>query len=345
MNVLDGRRINTAIAYLNPNRDRPNLTVSGGALVRRIIFNGLRATGVEVETADRTEVIAARLVVLAAGAIKSPHLLALSGVGPRAELAAAGIECVHHLPGVGKAFSDHPNLALTWRPRSGFNLNPDRGSFQGGSFQPGLFQEVLNFTSTGSGHSGDLEILPMLRPLAETLGLAQVNELTQPELALPDELAFLLAVQQAESRGDITTTSADPHVQPRIEYNYLRTRLDLDRMRQVIRTACAILRSQAFESIFGELSDLTEATLADDEELAAWIRAHLGTAIHACGSCAMGPTPDDGAVVDQFGRVHGLTGVRVADTSILPFAPSRGPAATAIMIGERMAEFIRSGPS
>ena len=331
VNVVDGIRMNTGIAYLNPHRDRPNLTVRGDTTVRRICFadapdgsiavrpgsavRAVRAVGVEVETAGRIEVIEAPLIVLSAGAIKSPHLLALSGVGPKAELEAAGIPLVHHLPGVGKGFADHPDILLAWKPRLRKEL---RG-------RPSLFQSVLNFTAVGSEHVGDLEILPMLHPLAGRT-----------------ELAFIVAVQRAESRGDITTTSADPQVPPMIDYHYLSTAFDRDRMRQALRTAVAILHTRAFAPYFGELSELDEATLGDDDALDHWMLTHLGTAVHACGSCAMGPAPDEGAVVDQYGRVHGLTGVRVADTSILPFAPSRGPAATAILIGERIAEFIRA---
>lgn len=323
VNSVDGMRINTGIAYINPIRDRSNLTVRGDTVVRRIVFDGTRATGIEVDTAGQTEVITAELVVLSAGAIKSPHLLALSGVGPREELEAAGIPTVHHLPGVGKGFSDHPDISLAWRPRPGLDL-PSRT----------MFQSVLHFTATGSRYVGDLEILPMLAPLADALELAPENR--------TNDLVFLVAVQQSESRGNITTTSADFRVQPTIDYHYLKARSDLDRMRQAIRTAVAILKTKAFVPIFSELSELSEVTLTDDQALDAWMRAHLGTAVHACGSCAMGPADDEDAVVDQFGRVHGLSGVRVADTSILPFAPSRGPAATAILIGERIAEFIRS---
>jgi predicted dehydrogenase (TIGR03970 family) len=325
VNIVDGVRINTGIAYLNPHRDRPNLTVRGDTTVRRICFAGaedrtgaigaIRAIGVEVETAGRIEVIEAPLIVLSAGAIKSPHLLALSGVGPKAELEAAGIPLVHHLPGVGKGFSDHPNISLAWKPRH-------REEIRG---RQGMFQSVLNFTAAGSEHLGDLEILPMLKPLTGH-----------------NDLAFIVAVQQAESRGDITTTSADPRVPPTIDYRYLRTLFDRDRMRQALRTAVAVLHTRAFGPYFAGLSELDEATLGDDDALDRWMLSHLGTAIHACGSCAMGPAEDEGAVVDQYGRVHGLTGVRVADTSILPFAPSRGPAATAILIGERIAEFIRA---
>lgn len=359
VNAVDGIRINTGIAYVNPARERPNLTVRGDTLARRIIFDGRRATGLEVETHGRIEVIQAPLVVLSAGAIKSPHLLALSGIGPAAELKAAGIEVLQDSPGVGKEFSDHPDISLTWTPRRRLTARNQRD----------MFQSVLNFTAEGSEHDGDLEILPQLRPLAEALGLqsgyrvhlrgllpivrrsfAILRDLRGVSLrrvlqqaATRNALAFSVAVQQAESRGEITTLSADPHVQPRIDYHYLSTPGDLRRMREVVRVAVALLRTEAFARYVRGLTELDEATLADDDRLDAWLRSHLGTAIHACGSCSMGPDPLDGAVVDQYGRVHGVEGVRVADTSILPTTPSRGPAATAVMIGERVADFIRSG--
>lgn len=356
VNAVDGIRVNTGIAYVNPVRNRPNLTVRGDTTARRILFDGTRATGVEVETHGRVEVIQTPLVVLSAGAIKSPHLLALSGIGPARELQAAGIEVLHDSPGVGKNFSDHPDLSVTWTPKRRLTARRQRD----------MFQSVLNFTATGSPHDGDLEILPQLRPLAEALGLhtgrrvrfrgllpyarrslAIVRDLkgvslrrVMQQAATRNDLAFSVAVQQAESRGTIVTTSADPHVQPKIDYNYLSTPEDLRRMREVLRVAVALLRTRAFEKYFLALSELDDATLENDELLDVWMRTHLGTAIHACGSCAMGPESDPQAVVDQYGRVHGVTGVRVADTSILPTAPSRGPAATAVLIGERIAVFI-----
>jgi choline dehydrogenase len=357
VNAVDGIRVNTGIAYINPVRSRPNLRVRGNTTARRIRFDGTKATGVEVETHGKVEVIETELVVLSAGAIKSPHLLALSGIGPARELEAAGIEVVHDSPGVGKNFSDHPDLSLTWTPKHRLTARHQRD----------MFQSVLNFTAAGSSADGDLEILPQLRPLAEALGL-HTGRRVRPRGLLPilrrssaiardlkgvswrrvmqqaatrNDLAFSVAVQQAESRGTVTTVSADPHVQPMIDYNYLSTPGDLRRMREVVRMTVALLQTRAFEPYFRRLGELDARTLGDDDRLDAWMRSHLGTAIHACGSCAMGPAGDPDAVVDQYGRVHGVSGVRVADTSILPTTPSRGPAATAVMIGERMADFLR----
>jgi choline dehydrogenase len=357
VNAPDGVRVNTGLAYINPIRDRPNLVVRGDTTVRRVLFDGTRAVGIEVQTGRTVETIEAGEVVLCAGAIKSPHLLALSGIGPRAELDAAGIAVVHDLAGVGKQFSDHPDIPLTWRPRR--RIDPTAHS--------DLFESVLNFTAAGSRDDGDLEILPMLKPLVDALGLGSSNRvsgfgaiLRRPVRTLKslrgvslrrlaqqarhrNDLSFTVAIQQAQSRGDLTITSSDPDVNPDIEYHYLSTDADLAQMREAVRTAVAILRTEAFRPLFKELAELSDSTVADDAALDSWLQAHLTTAIHACGTCKMGPAESAGTVVDQYGKVHGISGLRVADTSILPFAPSRGPAATAIMIGERVADFIRSG--
>jgi choline dehydrogenase len=355
VNALDGIRINTGIAYINPHRDRGNLEVRGETLVRRVVFDGTRAVGVEVQTAGTTELVALAPggeIVLCAGVIKTPQLLALSGIGPRAELEAVGVPVIHDAPGVGKDFSDHPDILVTWNTRAIPVEHPKT-----------LFESVLNFTATGSSLEGDLEILPNLTTIAVAMGLngarglGMLRALRRPldtlramrgvsvrrllkQARTINKLCWCVAVQQAQSRGTLTLVSADPLVQPRIDYNYLSTESDLRRMREAIRTAVALLHTRAFKPYFDGLAELDDDTLANDERLDAWIRSHLMTAMHACGSAHMGPTSDPRAVVDQYGRVYGVQGLRVADTSILPDTPSRGPAATAIMIGERIAQFI-----
>ncbi len=157
------------------------------------------------------------------------------------------------------------------------------------------------------------------------------------------DLSFIVAVQAETSRGNITLESADPSTPPRIDYNYLSTESDRSRMREAVRVTVSILRSQAFAPLFGRLTELDDRTLDDDALLDAWMLTHLGTAIHLCGSARFGGAGDRGAVVDQYGRVHGIEGLRVADTSILPSTPTRGPAATAVLIGELVADFIRRG--
>ena len=355
LNAPDGVRLNTGMAYINPVRDRKNLTVQGNTLVRKVLFEGKRAVAVEVERNGTISVIEGEEIVLSAGAVKSPHILLSSGIGPRAELERYGIPVVHELAGVGKNFSDHPDLGIGWQPKR--NLVDASGNLS--------LPTVLNFTATDSEFVGDLEILQAIRPLgyvmtgstASTVSGAgaflrhpiksfkamkgvSIRRFLQ-QVAHQNDLAFFVAVQQETARGQITLTSADPKVQPQIDYNYLSNENDLRRMREVVRTAAELLRTVAFEPLYKRLTELDDKTLNDDQRLNAWMRSHLATAIHLTGSTKFGSADDPDAVVDQYGRVHGTEGLRVADTSILPTTPTRGPAATAIVIGEVVADFIR----
>lgn len=334
-NSIRGLRLNTGIAYILPVLDRQNLTVKGNSYVRRVLFEGTQAIGVEVLCDGVIITIEANEIVLCAGAVKTPHILLLSGLGPETELNRFHIPVIKHLPGVGKNFSDHPNLAISWRSKVPL---VDYGTTQS-------MADVLNFTASGSPCPGDLEILPLLKPIDYMLtGIppSAANRSREDALVLhQDDLAFLVSLQAATSRGQISLQSADPGVQPRIDFNYLAAEPDLRRMREAVRTAVGLLRSKAFSPIFQELTEITEPILQSDTLLNGWMRSHLGTAIHLCGSAKFGSPKDPDSVVDQYGCVHGVKGLRVADTSILPTAPTRGPAATAVLIGERMAEFIR----
>jgi choline dehydrogenase len=357
MNAVDGVRLNTGITYLNPVRRRENLTVQGGTYVRRVLFEGSRAVGVEIERAGVVSVIEGREIVLSAGGVKTPHVLLVSGVGPRAELERHGIPVVCDRAGVGAAFSDHPDIAVSWRPR---RRVVDYSTSQS-------MAACLNFTAESSSVEGDLEILPMIKPMGYLLtGSAHgvVNGartfLRHPVRSLralkgvslrrfaqqvnhQGDLALLVALQAQTARGRITLSSADPAVPPQIDYHYLSTEDDRRRLREAIRTAVRLLRTDAFAPLFRRLTELSDPVLEDDDALDAWMLAHLGTAIHLCGSAPFGAVDDPGAVVDQYGRVHGVQGLRVADTSILPTTPTRGPAATAVLIGELIASFIRRG--
>jgi choline dehydrogenase-like flavoprotein len=351
-NLDRGVRWNTGLAYLIPALDRPNLEVRGDARVVRVLIETGRAVGVELTGGER---IRAGEVVLAAGAIASPQLLMLSGIGPREHLEGLGIDVVADLP-VGSAFSDHPDIAVGWRPRTSVGSPGDRVAFPAS----------LNFASAGAPRA-DLEILLSVKSLgylltgsANALGSGAWAAFRHPwrtlraligvsarrmasQLAHRDDLQLIVALQQPEGRGTLRLSSADPNEGPRIDYRYLESARDRARMREGLRVAVGLLRSDAFAPLFGRLTELDDATLADDDRLDAWARAHLGTAIHMCGTAPMGAVGSAGAVVDGHGRVHGVPGLRVADTSILPTVPSRGPAATAVLIGERVAEFMVRG--
>lgn len=324
-NIVDGVRVNTGLAYIDPARSRPNLRVLGDTRALRIVFDGSRAIG--VETSDG--VLLADEVVLCAGGIGSAHLLLASGVGPRVQLEALGIHVVADLP-VGASFSDHPDINVGWRTTRRIADPADLFAFP----------TALNFWSglaPAAGDSrdlavvGDLEILLVIKPhdylLTGTPAASSEAEVLQ----------LIVGLQAPEGRGTITLTSADPLEPPRIEYHYLETPGDRARLRVGIRTAVALLRSRSLAPIFGGLTEIDDDTLGDDDLLDAWMLAHLGTAIHLSGSAPMG------TVVDGHGRVFGVGGLRVADTSILPTVPARGPNATAVLIGELIARSIRSG--
>jgi choline dehydrogenase-like flavoprotein len=352
VNVAHGVRVNTAMAYLSPRRGSPLLTVRGGTRVTRVVVERGRAVG--VQTADG--VVRADEVVLAAGAVASPHLLMLSGIGPADQLRAVGVPVLVHAPGVGAEFSDHPDLYVTWQPSRRTPM--PRGLLP--------LATALNTAASGSGPTADLEVMPWLKPFRKVLldrsagsplaGLAEAVRRSAGTLRAlrgaslhrlldqarrRDDLYLAVALQQEDSRGRLTLTSADPLVQPRIEHRYLTEERDRRRLREGVRLAAELLRTTAFAPLVAERTGLPDEVLAGDRELDRWTRRHLATAIHLAGSARMGPESDPGAVVDQHLRVRGVEGLRVVDTSVMPQVTSRGPAATAVMIGERAAELWR----
>jgi predicted dehydrogenase (TIGR03970 family) len=316
-NTVDGRRTNTGIAYLlGAAAGRSNLTVAGGCPVRSVVVRRGRAAGVLVGRA----VVEAPQVVLCAGAFASAHLLHLSGIGPADDLARAGIPVVHDLPAVGAALSDHPQVVVEWEPRH--PVDAPSGSWLGGA---------LHLCSAGGNAAGDLEILQSLVPMAGLLGGTAA-----PSAPLP----FLVSVQAPRTTGGLRTVSAEPGVPPRVDYGYLGTEADRRRMREAVRAAADVVATEAFGTVSRGLVGPDLVTLHEDSLLDRWIRARLGTAQHTCGTVPMGSAASSGAV-DAHGRVHGVAGLRVADTSILPTAPMRGPAATAVLIGEVIAQVMR----
>jgi predicted dehydrogenase (TIGR03970 family) len=295
-NSVDGVRVNAAMAYLGA--DRPGLTVRGDATVARVLLDDDRVCGLELSGG---EVVEAGEVVLAAGALGTPHLLMLSGIGPPDDLRAAGVTVRHELPGVGRDWSDHPAVFLPFSTD-----DPPAHPHAPGS------QAALNFDA-GADPAGDVEVLAFVRPFVPG-----------------GDLHLMCALQAPDSRGRITLTSPDPHIRPRIAYGYLRTEHDRRRLRHAIRTAAELLRAG-----LGTRTAPGGDVLGTDHALDGWIAGHLTTSVHLCGSAAIGP------VVDPELRVHGLAGLRVADTSVLPVVPRRGPAATAVAIGEKAAELLR----
>jgi predicted dehydrogenase (TIGR03970 family) len=317
LTTAGGTRVNTAMAYLSPRRRAPQLTVRGNAQVRRVVLDRGRAVGVETDEG----VVRAGEVVLSAGAVGSAQLLLLCGIGPADALRTAGIDVVADLPGVGAGFTDHPNVYVGFRPSRPVPLPAGQLPLDG----------ALHATSSDGPVPGDLELLPWLTPFSRITG--------GPPGPHEDELVVGIGLMREESRGQLAL-GEDALGPPRLDYRYLSEEADRRRLRDGVRLAADLLRTAALAPLVAERTGLPDAVLADDRDLDRWVRQHLTTAVHLSGTARMGPDSDPGAVVDQELRVRGVEGLRVVDTSVFPVVTSRGPAATAVMVGERAAELM-----
>ena len=307
-NVVDGVRISAADAYLAPRAEDRHLTVRAEVRALRVLVERGRAVGVRTTAGD----VRAGEVVLSAGAVGSAHLLLLSGIGPAGQLRAAGIDVLADVAGVGEDATDHPLVYLPFRPREGLAVRPGEAPLHG----------VLHATSDGA----DLEVLPWLAPFAQVMsGRPAPGEVVEVGVGL----------QRTVGRSRLALVDGEPRRLPVVEYRHLVEETDRRRMRAGVRLAEALLGTRAMRAA-GEPGGLP----AGEAELDAWIGARLTTAVHLSGTARMGPDGDPGAVVDQELRVHGVDRLRVADTSVLPRVPSRGPAATAVLVGERAAELV-----
>ncbi|QBJ95611.1 mycofactocin system GMC family oxidoreductase MftG [Rhodococcus sp. ABRD24] len=301
LNIRDGVRVGPASAYLLPHLDRPNLAVRPDSTVTRVLFSEGSVTGVEVATGDTVRMIRAGAVILTAGAIATPHLLMLSGIGDAEHLTGLGIAVVADLPAVGSDFSDHPEVVLPYRYR-----RPVARTTR----TPAL-QVTLN--------TDEIE----MRPYTASFGdLIPGSGIGKPCLGV--------VLMKPRSRGEIRLASADPRDAPRVSYRYLESVEDRKALSSAVGHAAELMHA-------GPMSRLLDP---EPVELSGeWLADRLGTSLHLSGSCRMG-TDDRTSVVDDRCRVHGVDGLFVADTSILPAVPSRGPHATAVMVAERASTFL-----
>ena len=334
-NNLDGVRMSAAITHLSPMRHCLNLTVRGGVFVRKVVIQDSKAVGVEVESGGEVFNVEADRVVLSAGAIKSPHLLILSGIGPEDQLQQFGTPAVHGLPGVGQNLMNHLSAQITFKVKEGITLAADADAVHFG----------LHYTSQGSSASNDmvLRASPVVDEREERVPGVRTRYLTGD--VSPDRVARIsCTLGLPDGSGYVKLASADPAVQPSFNYRYLQHPNDSRRVREGLRFAVSILESDAFKDVADHRIHPTDDILADDDALDLWIRQIVGTARHVTGTCKMGPDSDPMAVVDQYCRVKGIQGLWVADASVMPRIPRSGGAhATVVMIGERVVDWIASG--
>ena len=334
-NNLDGVRMSSAIAYLNPRRHQLNLNVRGGVYVRRILFDGSRAVGVEAESGGEVFALEAERIVLCAGAIRSPQLLMLSGIGDREQLEKFGIPLIRELPGVGRSLWNHLSAHITFKVKDGKTLTTglDAPHFS------------LHYTSAGSAEAYDMALKTSTVVDERT---ERVPGLRSKYLSgdVPPERAARISCTLGlpEGSGYVRLASADPGVQPSFNYCYLQHPGDARRVREGLRFAARLLESEAYADVVDYRISPTEEILADDDALDLWIRRTVSTARHVSGTCRMGPDTDSTAVVDQYCRVKGVQQLWVADASVVPRIPrSGGMHPTALMIGERVAAWMAAG--
>ena len=339
--VRNGRRSSTAEAYLHPVSGRPNLEIRTDTLTQRVVIEAGRARGVVLERGGtRVEVRAEREVILSAGAINSPQLLMLSGIGPGAHLREHGIAVERDLPGVGANLMDHLCLYLQWECTRGGTVQPYARrpgrwwvGLQWLLFKRGVAAssqcEAVGFVRSRSGVEWpDIQIDFIPACLLEDGSVAPIAH----------GFSAHIGPLRPRSRGRIELGSADPQRPPRIFFNYLACEEDWEDMRAAFALTREVHRQPAFDAWRGrELVPGDEVTAR--EEIDAFIRQSATTNFHVSGTCAMGSGA--GAVVDSECRVYGIEGLRVADASVMPSITSGNTNAPTIMIGEKVADLVR----
>jgi choline dehydrogenase len=337
------QRMSTAQCYLAPIRHRPNLRIETEALTEGLILDGLRCEGVRYsQRGAGREARAGREVVLSAGAINSPQLLELSGIGAPEHLAAHGITVRHALPGVGENLRDH------YAPRTRWAVDAKGWTFNDRARGLGMAIQALRYAFRGEGllNMVGAPVRAFLRSragiAAPDLLLGWVPMLMEPgprgpRLSAQSGMTCYAHPMRPESRGHVHVTSADPRSAPAITYNFLSSPADGELTVKAIRLARAIMTAPAMAPL--RLRELAPGPAREtDEDILDWVRQAAETTYHPVGTCRMGQDPR--AVVDARLRVHGLGGLRVADASIMPTLTSGNTNAPTIMIGEKAAAMI-----
>jgi choline dehydrogenase len=340
----NGERWSAARGYLEPARMRANLSVETEAYTTRVLLDGKRAIGVAyMQGGTAKEARARREVIVSAGAVKSPHILELSGIGNPDILSSIGISVLHALPGVGENYRDHYAPRMNWRVKLHVTLNERSRGLP-------LAREVIKYYTQRRGI------------LTFTAGIAYGFIKTRPELEEPDvqyhfahasysnaqtrvldrQPGMTLTVYQCrpESKGSIHAKSADPMAAPAIRANYLADPIDQRVLVDGMKIGRRIINNRVMDRYRAFEMNPGDRVQTDDEWLQ-WARETGQTTYHVIGTCRMGPDP--AAVVDDQLRVHGLEGLRVIDASIMPTVPSGNTNAAVIMIAEKGADMIKAG--
>ena len=334
LNNPNGIRFSTALGYLSESRHRLNLTIRPNCITNRVIFDGDKAVGVEVFSGNDTYTLEANQVILSAGAIASPQLLMLSGIGPADQLEQQNISVIKNVPGVGKNLRDHPTVHTRWKPNPNFEL-PEESI--------GPQKVALRYTADNSPYINDMiMVMRYNHDIGREIG--RENGLDESRQSVEyGPLVMSVGIYLAESTGELKLQSPDINIQPYLDYNMLSSEFDMKRLRDGVRLSDRIGSSQAFKDLVEKRVEPDNDTLNDDSKLDSWMLQNVLTMHLISGTCKMGPGTDESSVVDQFGRVHGIKNLRVSDVSIVPECPRANTNIAAMLIGERTADFIAEG--
>jgi choline dehydrogenase len=318
----DGVRLSTALAYLAPARHRLNLTIRANTVVHRILFDGRKAIGVLVESEGQMFTLEGEQIILCAGAVASPQLLMLSGVGPADHLKELGIPIIQDLPGVGQNLQEDAGCQLKFRTKPGFELDPDK---------PRL-QLYVRYADPAFNERNDIMI--GCTPFAIERGGDRMNAYG---------ISMNAMMYLHSGKGEIKLASTDVHVQPNMDYKMLEVASDRARLREGVRTGARIAEHPEFKDIIEERIAPTDDILYDDDALDDYMLRNCGSTVHISCTCKMGLPSDPMAVTDQYGRVFGVDGLKIADASVMVDQPRAATNCPTMMIAEHMADFTKQG--
>jgi choline dehydrogenase len=323
MNRAGDTRVSTLLSHVSPARSRKNFAIRANCMVDRLVLNGSRVRGVRLVDGSTEE---AECITLCAGAIGSPAILMRSGIGPKRELEAIGIQSTIDLPGVGARVWDHAAVPIRLVPHPGeciIGRDP-------------RFQIMARFTAPRSSQTDDMQLV-----MTTHLDLRSAQALME-EAGVPVVAALRVALMLPQGHGRLTLASPDPAIQPKIELNYCSEPEDERRLMAGVRLAWDVLRSEKMANAYERIAGLSDKIVGSDGQLQSYIHANIGTYCHALGTAPIGPDNDPNAVLDQRCKVRGTDNLFVVDASIFPTVPSVVPNLTIMMLGERVADWLKA---
>ena len=321
MNKIGRLRVSAAIAYLAPARFRPNLTIWPETFVNRLCFKGKTCTGVEIATESGTpRVVEGTLVICSAGALLTPTLLMRSGIGPKAQLEHFGIPLLANEPGVGANLSDHPALSVVCQLKEGIELNHD---------DP-LIQTILRYTTGGESARNNMQI-------------ELLSHVGRPDG--PARIGIAACLEYQHGRGALFVSGTSPNDPPLIHNHFCEDPRDRAALTQGFMDALAFTRSPLLSDMIDTVIFPDPARSQDTDAIGQLIQRFCGSGYHPCGTAKMGDPSDAMSVVNEWGQLHRLDQVMVADASIMPSVPRANTNLTCLMIGEKLAQDINTHPA